>query len=170
VTEAQERLESILLDLEVSPAVLRRDPQGRTWLPEQAQSLVESSDECRQVLHDFVDDELALLGALGPIDGPGSDPFFTARVVEALPTSRVAPALSPRRRAMLLGGFHVVAGILAYVVLTMVPESTARWAEQAHQVLSWSSELGGGMVLAVLGAVAALLVVLWAARAHTPAA
>ncbi|MCA9706267.1 MAG: hypothetical protein KDK70_10500 [Myxococcales bacterium] len=170
MSDPQQRLEAILLDLEVGPAQLRRDPSGRSWLSAEARALLESHPECRQVLREFVDDELALAGALGGAPAPSVDPFFTARVVEALPGVRTGPTLSPRRRVMLLGCFHVVAGLLAYAVLTMVPESTARWAAQAHDVLRWGSDSGVGLLVAVAGAGVAVLIALLATRAHTPAA
>ncbi len=161
------RLESILEQLEVSPGPLRRDPAGREWLPEDARALVESSAECRDALARFVDEELELWDAMSPTATP-VDPFFTARVVESLPMPRAGTALSPRRRAMVLGAFHVLAGLSAYVVLTMVPESTARWASQAHDVLSWGTTDGGLLAMAT-GFGAALLVAVFASRIHTPA-
>jgi len=65
-----------------------------------------------------------------------ADPFFTARVVEALPRAWAPNRLSPRRRLLVLGLFHMVAGLLAFVVLVMVPESTTQWAEQAPRRVS----------------------------------
>ncbi|MEM9459430.1 MAG: hypothetical protein AAGF11_34950 [Myxococcota bacterium] len=164
-----ERFESILVELEPSPEQLRRDPAGRDWLPPEARALVDRCPACRAALHEFVDGELQLWNAVEPSSAPNVDPFFTARVVDALPAAPASPALSPRRRAMVLGLFHVVAGVLAYVVLTMVPESTARWAEQAHQVLRWGSDSGAGSLLAAVGVGAAVAVALLAARTHTPA-
>ena len=166
-----ERLETILVELEVSPTQLRRDPSGRAWLPPEARSLVESSRECADALDDFVSGELELWGSLpDPSSGTTVDPFFTARVVESLPGPRLGTGLSPRRRAMVLGLFHIVAGVLAYAVLTMVPESTARWAEQAHEMLSWGSQSGSSMLVTATGVGAALLVAFVASRIHTPTA
>jgi len=163
-----ERLESILVELEIGPDQLRRDPSGDGWLPEEARTLVQSSSECREMLEDFVDGELELWGAVASADAPSVDPFFTARVVESLPVPR-STGLSPRRRAMVLGAFHVVAGLFAYLVLTMVPESTARWAAQAHDMLSWGSDTVGSMALMATGVGAAVVVAFFASRIHTPA-
>jgi hypothetical protein len=166
-----DRLESILAELELSPAELRRDPSGEGWLPAEARALVQAHPRCRESLDEFVSGELDLWSARPEAAVPPTvDPFFTARVVGALPRPRSGTGLSPRRRALLLGLFHVVAGLLAYVVLTMVPESTARWAEQAHRMLTWGSESTGGPWLAAtaVGAVVLLAVVL--GRTHTPAA
>ncbi len=151
--------------------MLRRDPQGRTWLPQSAVALVAAEPECRDVLREFVDDELSLQGALeDPVTPLRADAFFTARVVDALPQAGQSPVrLSPRRRLALLGLFHLVGVALALMVVMMVPESTARWASSAHEVLSWGSDLGVGMWLAACGIGAALLLVLVGSRTHTPA-
>lgn len=167
-TPALDRLDSILAELEVSPTQLREDPEGRSWLPNEAVALVQHHPECRAALREFVEGELALWGAL-PQPAPAVDPFFTARVVEALPSPRSGTRLSPRRRAMLLGLFHVIAGLLTYGVLAMVPESTARWAERAHSMLSWGSELGALWPWAAAVGVA-MLALLMVGRTHTPAA
>lgn len=165
---ALDRLDSILAELEVSPAELRRDPWGDGWLPDDARALVQERAQCRAALQEFVEGELELWAAL-PEPTPTVDPFFTARVVDSLPSPRLGTRLPPLRRAMLLGSFHVVAGVLAYLVLTMVPESTARWAEQAHSMLSWGSELGTPSLLAaVVGT--SVLAMLLVARTRTPAA
>lgn len=168
VGPAVERLEDMLFELEVGPHQLRCDPTGRQWLPAEARALVESSAQCRAAFEAFVRDELQL-AAMGSSDAPAVDPFFTARVVGSLPDSPSGTGLSPRRRAMVLGAFHVIAVVLTYVVLTMVPESTARWAAQAHTVLSWGSDGVGSLALMLTGAGAALVVAFFASRIHTPA-
>lgn len=167
-----ERLESILVELELSPDVLRHDPSGETWLPEDARALVRSHAACREALDEFVAGELHLWTAsseqvvLPPV--PSVDPFFTARVVEALPGPRSGTQLSPRRRALVLGLFHVIAIVCAYAVVTMVPESAARWAEQAHYVLAWGSE-SGSLWLGATAVGGAMLLAFVVGRTHTPA-
>jgi hypothetical protein len=89
-------------------------------------------------------------------------------VVEALPAPRSGTRLSPRRRALVLGLFHVLAIVCGYAVVTMVPESTARWAEQAHDVLAWGSE-SGGLWLAFTAVGGAMVLAFVFGRAHTPA-
>ncbi len=166
-----ERLESILAELELSPAELRRDPAGEGWLPADARALVERHPACREALAEFVAGELDLWSVrpetLAP---PAVDPFFIARVVDALPSPRSGTSLTPRRRALLLGLFHMVAGLLAYLVLTRVPESTARWAERAHSMLTWGSDAGGGLWLLATAIAAAVLLVVVVRRTHTPTA
>jgi len=171
-TSALDRLDSILAELELSSDDLRRDPHGDGWLPAEARALVQADPSCRAALREFVEGELELWGALpGPAAAaPPVDPFFTARVVSSLPGPRSGTGLTPRRRALLLGLFHGVAGLLAYVVLTMVPESTTRWAEQAHSVLSWGSELGSSLWLLATALGACALALLVVGRTHTPAA
>lgn len=171
-----ERLDALLAEIEVSPAQLRRDPSGEQWLCAEARALTESSDDCRVALQRFVDDELSLLGALDqPSPAPACDPLFTARVVSALPTAFAPSRLSPRRRLVLLGMFYLAAGVAALAVLAMVPESTSRWAEQAHDVLSWGSSLGAlvsgtsAMWFGVLAVAAVAGVVVFGGRQHTPA-
>lgn len=167
-----ERLESILVELELSPEVLRHDPKGETWLPEEARALVQAHPECRRALDEFVECEVGLWRVSqdqDPMMLRAVDPFFTARVVGALPGPRAGTRLSPKRRALVLGLFHVIAGLLTYVVVTMVPESAARWAEQAHIMLSWGSELGG-MWLAATAVAGAVLLAFVVGRTHTPTA
>jgi hypothetical protein len=164
-----ERLESILVELELSPDVLRRDPDGETWLPEEARALVRAHSACREALDEFVAGELHLWTASSEqVVLPPVDPFFTARVVGALPGPRTGTRLSPRRRALVLGLFHVLAILCAYAVVTMVPESTARWAEKAHSVLTWGSE-SGGLWLAAAAVGGAMLLAFVVGRTHTPA-
>ncbi len=164
-----ERLEALLVELELSPAVLRRDPSGETWLPEEARTLVQAHPACRRALEEFVADELQLWSASSDsVVLPPSDPFFTARVVEALPGPRSGTRLSPRRRVMVLGLFHVIAILCAYAVVIMVPESTARWAEQAHSVLTWGSE-SGGLWLGATAVGGAMLLAFVLGRTHAPA-
>lgn len=171
IDAAVERLESILVELELSPAELRRDPHGVGWLPVEARGLVQAHPECHVALDEFVVGELELWSARSEPAAPlAVDPFFTARVVEALPSPRTGTRLSPRRRAMVLGLFHVVGGLLAFLVLTMVPESTARWAERAHSMLSWGSEIGGAPWLFATAIGAAVLLFIVAGRTHTPTA
>lgn len=164
-----ERLESILVELELTPAVLRRDPSGDTWLPAEAKALVRAHPACQEAFDEFVVGELHLWSASNEqAMRPPSDPFFTARVVEALPGPRAGTRLSPRRRALVLGLFHVLAIVCAYAVVTMVPESTARWAEQAHDVLVWGSE-SGGLWLAATVVGGAMVLAFVVGRTHTPA-
>lgn len=167
---AVDRLESMLVELELSPDVLRRDPSGDTWLPEAARVLVKANPACREALDEFVAGELHLWTASSEQAMlPPVDPFFTARVVGALPGPRSGTRLSPRRRALVLGLFHVIAGLLACVVVTMVPESTARWAEQAHSMLAWGSE-SGSLWLAATAIAGAGLLAFVVGRSHTPLA
>jgi len=167
---AVDRLESMLVELELSPDVLRRDPSGDTWLPEAARALVKANPACREALDEFVASELHLWTASSEQAMlPPVDPFFTARVVGALPGPRSGTRLSPRRRALVLGLFHVAAGLLACVVVTMVPESTARWAEQAHSMLAWGSE-SGSLWLAATAIGGAVLLAFVVGRSHTPLA
>ncbi|MEM7159223.1 MAG: hypothetical protein AAF799_40675 [Myxococcota bacterium] len=167
-----ERLESILAQLEVSPAQLRRDPTGASWLPEEARALVDRDPDCESMLREYVEDELAFAGALDePMTPPSADPFFTARVVDALPQAWVPNRLSPRRRLAVLGLFHVIAGLLALMVFALVPESTARWAEQAHDVLDWGSDAGPGLWVAATAIAGVALAAFVATRTHdTPTA
>ena len=167
-----EELESILAQLEVSPTQLRRDPSGRTWLPAEARALVARDPECEALLQEYVEDELAFAGALDETLTPSNaDPFFTARVVDALPRAWVPNRLSPRRRLAVLGLFHAIAGMLALMVFAMVPESTARWAEQAHSVLDWGSDAGPGLWVAATAIAGVALAAFVATRTHdTPTA
>lgn len=163
------RLDELLAQLELSPEVLRRDPSGEHWLPSEARRLVEANTDCQRALDDFVAEELELWSAFDKPLAPGPDPFFTARVVDSLPEPPSGTRLTPRRRALLLGLFHAVAGVLAYAVLTMVPESTARWAEQAHTWLSWGSTIDTNLWLVGSAVVSVVLVAGLGLRMRTTA-
>jgi hypothetical protein len=68
-----------------------------------------------------------------------SDPFFTARVLDALPEPLRFTGLTPRRRAAVLAGFHLLAAAVAYAI---VAGRAPAIADQAHDLLGDTSAFG----------------------------
>lgn len=146
-------------------------------------------------------DEQALdqLEALDDVRG-GTDVFFTARVLDALPDPLAWTGLTPRMRAATLLAFHFAAGVVAVLVfrwaspqsLHTLFETTASWFDgsttgsglavagntSGNMGDGWSAGLsglglgpGGEGVLPVAVAVSVVAVVaLWASRSHSRAA
>ncbi len=144
-------LREVLAEVDVDAATLRRDPKGRTWLPAAAQAWVRDDPECAAMLSDFVAGERELFGQADV----GPDPFFTARVLDALPPPLRFTGLTPRGRAAVLAVFHVIAGAVAYGIFvwltaspagstasTGVPDYAAAVADRAHDVLAGVAALG----------------------------
>ena len=138
--------------LELTPTLLRRDPEGRDWLPEPWASRVAASAELRAALGEWVDAEVELFdGARGP-----SDALFTARVMAQLPDEPAVDAA--RRRRILLVGYLAaafVAGTLAlpeglFDASGVLMDSWHRWLE--------ALSMGGALLTAALAVSAAALV------------
>lgn len=162
-----ERLREALCDLEVEPAIVRADPTGASWLPAALQAWCDADEACREELREFVEAELALLRLSAP---EPADPFFTARVVQALPARPVGSRLSPGRRVLVLGGFYAAAGAAAWAVLTRLSgrDALAGAFAQAHALLDAAAPATGYAIAAAL-LVAVLAVVAFAGgRTHTP--
>ena len=163
-------LRELLAEIDVDADTLRRDPQGRTWLPVHAQAWVRDDPECAAMLAHFVAGERELFGLRSD---PSTDPFFTARVLDALPAPLSFTGLTPRQRAAVLAVFHVIAGGVAYAIAAVfAPEYMSGLADQAHDVLGDASALGVDasapwLTAFVLGIVA--LVAFVSSRSHTSA-
>jgi hypothetical protein len=170
VTDA---LRELLAEIDVDADTLRRDPEGRTWLPAQAQAWVRDDPECAAMLARFVEGERELFGDAGLRSNPSTDPFFTARVLDALPAPLSFTGLTPRERAAVLAVFHVIAGVVAYAIAAVfAPEAVSSLADQAHDMVGDASALGVDasapwLTAFVLGIVA--LVAFVSSRSHTSA-
>lgn len=101
----------------------------------------------------------------GPL-GSG-DPFFTARVLDALPEPLRFTGLSPRSRTTLIVGVHALAAAMAYVLIGMwQPQWLSSTADWAHDSLEFGA--GESSTLLSIAAVAVVAVVAFAsARSHT---
>jgi hypothetical protein len=161
------RLRSALCELEVDARRIVAAPDGEGWLPASLRVMCARDEACAHELAEFVAAESALLGLREP---RRADPFFTARVIEALPAAWIGSRLSPHRRAMILGVFYAAAALSCWVVLTVLdPELPVAVADRAHGWLTHS----GGLEWPALGAVAAAALAafaLMARRSHTPVA
>jgi hypothetical protein len=127
MNEARDELLERLLELELDAHTLRDDPSGASWLPEDLCALVERDPECAAELREFVAVELELFAAAQP-----SDPFFTRRVLDALPP--VAGVDYNRRNWILASAYALAIGV-AYLLLGPLLSS--------GELASWFEPLGG---------------------------
>jgi len=154
-----------LLAAEPSATQLRVDRDGRTWLSEHVYARCRTDPECRHVLAQFVEQERSLYDAARL----PSDPFFTARVLRALPEVPSGVALSPGRRLAILACFHMLAGLAGYVaVWSSAPERVLAWLEGAAWLADTGAELGGVWMLMAAVLLGTFAIVL--PKPHTPLA
>jgi hypothetical protein len=156
--------EAHLERLELDANTLRRDPLGRTWLPEWAGQLCARNERCRARLAEFVADQRALYAEadLGP------DPFFAARVLGALPEPLRFTGLTPRRRVAVLGTFYGLAsGVGVFVFGWLQPAVLSDVAARAHDVVELGSGFPGGMVGTMVTLAIVVLAVALTYRAGT---
>jgi len=129
VSEALERFIDELCELELAPALLRRDPKGQGWLPASLRRMVREDPSCARELDEFVAMELALHDGHEP-----SDAFFTRRVMDRVPELAV---VDDRRRTWILASAYALAIGVGYVLLGPLLRS----AELAKRVASWVEPL-----------------------------
>ncbi len=161
------RVRAELCELDVDVQQVLADPTGQTWLPAPLWQLCHDDPACAAELAEFVEAEAALcsLSDVEPVD-----PFFTARVVQALPTTWIGSRLSPYRRAMILGVFYAAAALVCWlVVTTLAPGLGLDLADRAHGLLTTAPPLPwpilATLVIAVVAAVAFV-----GRKSHTPVA
>lgn len=100
----------------------------------------------------------------------GVDPFFTARVLDALPEAPVGATLSPGRRLAVLAVAYGGAAVIAYLVLGL--ESSPAVSEVSSAVSSTLAQADGPSAVALAIAIPLLLLAVarLAVRPHTDAA
>lgn len=174
------RLRSFLEEADIPSGVLRRDPQGMSWLPAELRALVEAQAACRDELRRFVDREIELFGSVRQ----RSDALFTDRVLRAAAPVQIAGAgLDRRYRSYILAFAYALATGVAYLMLapllgvavlgtsvgTFFGSSFGSWTGQLAEVVS--SEEGGIGLSAVAVLVGAVVLVATVAfvpwRRHT---
>lgn len=157
------RLRQALLDVDVEPGVLRRDPRGHTWLEPSLREAIDGDPVCEEELAAFVEAELALF------DGASmeADPFFTARIIDALPA--VEPSgLSLRARTVVLAVFQILAFASAYAALwALAPDRLHGWIEALNGAVEQTPSVGLAFGIATL---AVFAIAMRGFRPHTPPA
>lgn len=163
------RLRNFLEEADIPSSVLRRDPEGTTWLPTELRALVDTQPACRDELRRFVDREIELFGSVRQ----RSDALFTDRVLRAAAPVQIAGASLDRRyRSYILAFAYALATGVAYLMLAPLlgMASLGTWTGQLAEVIGdeegGSAGLRAGLVL--VGAVvlvAAVAFVPW--RRHT---
>jgi len=128
-------LEEHLFSLEVRPAQLRSDPDGRTWLGDEWAMAVRRDPELMLVVRRFVEEELELYDS---VRGQ-ADAFFTARVLEATSPEEIAGAgLAPRYRSWVLASAYALAfgsaSLIAFPWLRS--QGYASWSGALHELVS----------------------------------
>ncbi|MCA9681423.1 MAG: hypothetical protein KC457_04440 [Myxococcales bacterium] len=162
MSAADEFLED-LIALEVDVDLLRRDPQGRSWLPASMRARIDADPDCARELAEFVTMELELHGVHVPQQP--ADVFFTRAVMQHLPK---VETVDDRRRTWILASFYSLAIGVAYLLLGPLLSSgeLAGWIEPARDwVDAHAVEAGGLWMTAAMLAVACVLVLLPTDRA-----
>jgi hypothetical protein len=95
------------------------------------------------------------------------DPFFTARVLDALPEPLRFTGLSPRERVAVLAIFHVLALVAAYGILRWAaPDAVDAVADGAHAWFGLGLDVSAPWLTA-FALVAVALVAFISSRSHT---
>jgi hypothetical protein len=168
LSPAVARLRGFLEEADIPSGVLRRDPEGRSWLPSELRALVAADPTCHAELHRFVDREIELFGSVRQ----RSDALFTDRVLKAAAPVQIAGAgLDSRYRSLILAFAYALATGVAYFMLAPLLGLAAlrTWSEQLTEAVGVDDGGYVGVralaVLAVAGLVVAVAFVPW--RRHT---
>jgi hypothetical protein len=157
-TSDSRRLRELLAEVDVPLGTLRRDPSGDTWLPTQVREASSIDDGIRDDVARFVEGERHLR-----LDADvGTDPLFTARVLQSLPARPEGTGLSPRQRLAILAGSYAAAALVGWVVVgALASETFVTWADAAQ---GWIESADAAPGTAIALATAALAVVFFALR------
>ena len=162
------RLRAFLEQADIPSSVLRRDPEGATWLPPELRARVAADPRCHDAVRRFVDREIELFGSVRQ----PSDVLFTDRVLRASAPVQIAGAgLESRRRGLILAFAYALATGVAYLMLAPLLGLAAlgTWTERLAGVagldIGGSGDLRSTLVL-VGAAIVVLILVL--AVAFTP--
>lgn len=158
------RLRSFLEEADIPSGVLRRDPEGTTWLPAELRALVDADPTCHEELRRFVDREIELFGSVRQ----KGDALFTDRVLKAAAPVEIAGAgLDGRVRGWILAFAYALATGVAYLMLAPLLGLAAlgTWTSQlaAATGLTDGAAGVGGSVGASNGAARAVAVLVGAA-------
>lgn len=166
------KLRAFLDEIDVPPSrELRRDPDGKTWLPAEILALVAADPLCQAELRRFVAREIELFDSVRQ----SPDALFTRRVLQAAEPQQIAGAgLDPRVRGLILAAFYALATIVAYFMLAPLLGMAAigTWSQQFASVAGVAEgnrETFGVAVLVAAGTVA-VAVAFGSRRRHTPPA
>jgi len=108
------RLRGFLEEADIPSGVLRRDPNGGSWLPAELRALVAVDPTCHAELRRFVDREIELFGSVRQ----RSDALFTDRVLKAAVPVQIAGAgLDSRYRSLILAFAYALATSVAYFMV-----------------------------------------------------
>ena len=162
------RLRGFLEEADIPSSVLRRDPEGKTWLPAELRALISADPTCHAELRRFVDREIELFGSVRQ----KSDALFTDRVLRAAAPVEIAGAgLDSRLRSYILAFAYALATGVAYMMLAPLLGLAAlgTWTSQLSNAVGVDE--GGASARAVAVLIGAAILVLAVAfvpwRRHT---
>jgi hypothetical protein len=138
------RLRCFLEEADIPSGVLRRDPEGTTWLPAELRALVDADPTCHEELRRFVDREIELFGSVRQ----KSDALFTDRVLKAAAPVQIAGAgLDNRVRSWILAFAYALATGVAYLMLAPLLGLAAlgTWTSQIVAATGLDGLDGGGV-------------------------
>lgn len=163
------RLRLFLEEADIPSGVLRRDPDGKTWLPAELRALVAADPSCQAELRRFVDREIELFGSVRQ----KSDALFTDRVLKAAAPVQIAGAgLDARYRSLILAFAYALATGVAYLMLAPLLGLAAlgTWTGQLAQTVGVDEggNVGARAVAVLVGASILVIVVAFVPwRRHT---
>lgn len=165
------RLRAFLDDIDVQSSELRRDPEGKSWLPPDMQALIAADPACLAELRRFVNREIELFGSVRQ----RPDALFTHRVLKAAAPHEIAGAgLDPRVRGLILALAYAGATVVAYFLLAPLLGLAAvgTWSQQFAAATGVGEGNGEavGLVVLVTAAGVAVAVAFGSRRRHTPPA
>ncbi|EDM77033.1 hypothetical protein PPSIR1_16070 [Plesiocystis pacifica SIR-1] len=141
-----------LIELDLEPESLRRDPAGASWLPASLREAAERSPECARELEEFVEMELALCDVHEPVDA-----FFTRQVMDRLPE---LDAVDHRRRTWILASAYALAIGVTYLLLGPLL-SSGELAAMVEPVRDWygsGAAESGGVWMGAVALIAAVAI------------
>ena len=164
------RLRGFLEEADIPSGVLRRDPTGTTWLPDELRALVDGDELCQEELRRFVDREIELFGSVRQ----KSDALFTDRVLKAAAPVEIAGAgLDSRLRSGILAFAYALATGVAYMMLAPLLGLAAlgTWSSQIASAVGaddGGTAVGARSIAVLVGAVILVVAVAFVPwRRHT---
>ena len=159
---APDRFEEVLLELDVDPGALARDPAGTSWLPPDLIEVAVRDPACAKVLAEFVELELELRqSADAPFRDRAQAATFTHHVLDRVPRT----GLDARLRGRILIGFNALAALVAGLLLVPTLREGSV-LDGVHRFMDAGVAFFGGWMIAAAALALTLAVVLPITGSH----